>query len=33
VDGNNRAKYRVNSTIFLKIDTNNKVQGKIDVAG
>jgi hypothetical protein len=33
VDQNNKAKYRLNSTVFLMMNSSNDLQGKIDVAG
>ena len=33
VDSNQKAKYRVNSSIFFIMTANNPVQGEIDVAG
>ena len=33
VDQNQKAKYRVNSSVFFIMTANNPVQGEIDVAG
>ena len=33
VDASQKAKYKVNSTVFLIIKDENEAQGKIDIAG